>query len=120
MGAVQTMPGRLWPAAGQCWQHPSDSGGAAADGGQRTRPGRSPTSSSGDCTNADDLRRAGIEEATAAIICPADASNDADMRSILTVMAIETGPDSRLEPGDDAVVVAQSLGTLAPLKVDNG
>ena len=181
---------------------------------------------SGDCTNADDLRRAGIEEAMAAIICPADASNDADMRSILTVMAIETiapqvrtvveannpahvehfkrahadeivvtsriasrllarsslypgiagivtdivsggegselyrvtlpehyiglsvddlssrlrsdhnatllavgrdaasfvnpGPDFRLEPGDDAVVVAQSLGTLAPLKVDNG
>lgn len=181
---------------------------------------------SGDCTNADDLRRAGIEEAMAAIICPADASNDADMRSILTVMAIETiapqvrtvveannpahvehfkraradeivvtsriasrllarsslypgiagivtdivsggegselyrvtlpedyiglsvddlssrlrsdhnatllavgrdaasfvnpGPDFRLEPGDDAVVVAESLGTLAPLKVDNG
>ncbi|MCF6376203.1 NAD-binding protein [Nocardioides KLBMP 9356] len=180
----------------------------------------------GDCTNTDDLRRAGIDEAMAAIICPADASNDADMRSILTVMAIETiapqvrtvveannpahvehfkraradeivvtsrissrllarsslypgiagivtdivsggegselyrvalpddyvglsvddlssrlrrdhnatllavgrdsasyvnpGPDFRLQPGDDAVVVAESLGTLAPLKVDNG
>ena len=44
---------------------------------------------SGDITDADDLRRAGIEEAMAAIICPADASNDADMRSILCVMAIE-------------------------------
>lgn len=44
---------------------------------------------SGDVTNADDLRRAGIEEAMAAVVCPADASNEADMRSILTVMAIE-------------------------------
>ena len=41
-------------------------------------------------TNADDLRRAGIEEAMAAVVCPADASNEADMRSILTVMAIES------------------------------
>jgi voltage-gated potassium channel len=45
---------------------------------------------SGDCTNADDLRRAGIEDAMAAVVCPADASNEADMRSILTVMAIES------------------------------
>ena len=45
---------------------------------------------SGDVTNADDLRRAGIEEAMAAVVCPADASNEADMRSILTVMAIES------------------------------
>jgi voltage-gated potassium channel len=44
---------------------------------------------SGDITNAEDLRRAGIEDAMAAIICPADASNDADMRSILCVLAIE-------------------------------
>ena len=44
---------------------------------------------SGDITNAEDLQRAGIEEAMAAIICPADASNDADMRSILCVLAIE-------------------------------
>ena len=44
---------------------------------------------SGDVTDADDLRRAGIEEAMAAVVCPADASNEADMRSILTVMAIE-------------------------------
>jgi voltage-gated potassium channel len=44
----------------------------------------------GDVTAADDLKRAGIEEAMAAVVCPADASNEADMRSILTVMAIET------------------------------
>src|SRR5687767_2191921 len=43
----------------------------------------------GDITNAEDLRRAGIEEAMAAIICPADGGNDADMRSILCVLAIE-------------------------------
>ena len=43
----------------------------------------------GDTTNAEDLKRAGIEEAAAAIICPTDASNEADMRSILTVLAIE-------------------------------
>jgi voltage-gated potassium channel len=45
---------------------------------------------SGDITNADDLRRAGIEDAMAAVVCPADASNEADMRSILSVMAIES------------------------------
>ncbi|MGA9749277.1 MAG: NAD-binding protein [Nocardioides sp.] len=45
---------------------------------------------SGDTTSAEDLRRAGIEEAMAAVICPADPSNEADMRSILTVMAIES------------------------------
>lgn len=45
---------------------------------------------SGDITNAEDLRRAGIEEAMAAVVCPADPSNEADMRSILAVMAIES------------------------------
>jgi len=45
---------------------------------------------SGDITNVEDLRRAGIEEAMAAVVCPADASNEADMRSILCVMAIES------------------------------
>ena len=50
----------------------------------------------GDITDAEDLRRGGIEEAMAAIVCPADASNDADMRSILTCMAIEAiAPDVR-------------------------
>jgi voltage-gated potassium channel len=44
----------------------------------------------GDITRAEDLRRAGIEEAMAAVVCPVDSSNEADMRSILTVMAIES------------------------------
>ena len=44
----------------------------------------------GDCTQIEDLQRAGIEEAMAAVVVPADASNEADMRSILTVMAIES------------------------------
>ena len=45
---------------------------------------------SGDVTDVEDLKRAGIEEAMAAVVCPADASNEADMRSILVVMAIES------------------------------
>jgi voltage-gated potassium channel len=44
----------------------------------------------GDPTDDDDLRRAGIEDAQAAIVCPSDSTNDADMRSILTVMAIKS------------------------------
>jgi len=44
----------------------------------------------GDCTSADDLARAGIAEAAAAIVCPSAATNEADMRSILTVLAIES------------------------------
>jgi voltage-gated potassium channel len=44
----------------------------------------------GDITNAEDLNRAGIHEAMAAVVCPADNSNEADMRSILCVMAIES------------------------------
>ena len=43
----------------------------------------------GDATNVDDLKRAGIEEASAALIFPSEPTNDADMRSILTIMAIE-------------------------------
>jgi voltage-gated potassium channel len=45
---------------------------------------------SGDITTAHDLRRAGIEDAMAAVVCPIDGSNEADMKSILCVMAIET------------------------------
>jgi voltage-gated potassium channel len=45
---------------------------------------------SGDITRVADLKRAGIEEAMAAVICPADGSNEADMRSILCVMAVES------------------------------
>jgi voltage-gated potassium channel len=44
----------------------------------------------GDPANEADLTRAGIQQARSAIICPADASNEADMHSILTVLAIET------------------------------
>jgi voltage-gated potassium channel len=43
----------------------------------------------GDATSSEDLERAGIQEASAALIFPADSSDDADMRSILTIMAIE-------------------------------
>ena len=44
----------------------------------------------GDTTSAADLERAGIPDAAAAITCPSDGTNEADMRSILTVLAIET------------------------------
>jgi voltage-gated potassium channel len=44
----------------------------------------------GDITSTDDLERCGIREASSAIVFPADRSNEADMRSILAVMAIES------------------------------
>jgi voltage-gated potassium channel len=44
----------------------------------------------GDITSTDDLERCGIREASAAIVFPADRSNEADMRSILAIMAIES------------------------------
>ena len=43
----------------------------------------------GEPTNDDDLKRAGIEDASAALIFPRDATDDADMHSILTILAIE-------------------------------
>lgn len=50
----------------------------------------------GDITNTDDLDRCGIREASSAIVFPADRSDEADMRSILAVMAIESiAPDVR-------------------------
>ena len=50
----------------------------------------------GDATHADDLDRAGISTAQAAIVFPSDGSDAADMRSILVVMAIEAiAPDVR-------------------------
>jgi voltage-gated potassium channel len=50
----------------------------------------------GDPTNTADLLRAGIGEAAAALVFPSEPTNDADMRSILTVMAIESlAPDVR-------------------------
>lgn len=44
----------------------------------------------GDTANEADLDRAGIRSARSAIICPASPSDDADMHSILTVLAIES------------------------------
>jgi voltage-gated potassium channel len=44
----------------------------------------------GDITSTDDLERCGIREAQSAIVFPANRSNEADMRSILAVMAIES------------------------------
>ncbi len=43
----------------------------------------------GDPTDQSDLERAGIKEASAALVFPADPSDGADMRSILTIMAVE-------------------------------
>ncbi len=43
----------------------------------------------GDTTSAEDLERAGIREAASAVVFPSEPTNEADMRSILTVMAIE-------------------------------
>lgn len=44
----------------------------------------------GNPSNEADLKRAGIDNAQTAIVCPTDASNEADMASILTVLAIES------------------------------
>ncbi len=44
---------------------------------------------SGDPAEPTDLTRAGIEDAAAAVIFPADDSNESDMASILTIMAIK-------------------------------
>jgi voltage-gated potassium channel len=50
----------------------------------------------GGTSNESDLRRAGIEAAVAAVICPVDGTDQADMSSILTVLAIESiAPDVR-------------------------
>ncbi len=43
----------------------------------------------GDTTSSEDLKRAGIQEAAAALVFPAAPTNDADMHSILTLMAIQ-------------------------------
>src|SRR6185295_10345653 len=50
----------------------------------------------GDSTDSAALERAGIREAKAALIFPTVPSNEADMHSILTIMAIESmAPDVR-------------------------
>ena len=53
----------------------------------------------GDARAPQDLERAGIAEASAAIVCPVDGSNEADMRSILAVLAIETMAPGRAHGG---------------------
>ncbi len=50
----------------------------------------------GDATTKEDLERAGIGHASAAIICPTDPTDAADMRSLLIALAIESlAPDVR-------------------------
>jgi voltage-gated potassium channel len=44
----------------------------------------------GSTSHDPDLRRAGIEHASAAIVCPIDGTDQADMASILAVLAIES------------------------------
>jgi voltage-gated potassium channel len=57
----------------------------------------------GDITNTDDLERCGIRDASSAIVFPTDRTDEADMRSILAVMAIES-----LAPGVRTVVEANN------------
>ena len=50
----------------------------------------------GDATDAGDLERAGVADASAALIFPVDGSDEADMHSILAIMAIKSvGPGVR-------------------------
>ena len=44
----------------------------------------------GDATDAGDLERAGMTEASAALVFPVDGSDEADMHSILAIMAIKS------------------------------
>jgi voltage-gated potassium channel len=57
----------------------------------------------GDITSEEDLRRAGVAEASSAIVFPSQPTNEADMRSILCVMAIES-----VAPGVRTVVEANN------------
>jgi voltage-gated potassium channel len=57
----------------------------------------------GDITSEEDLRRAGVAEAASAIVFPSQPTNEADMRSILCVMAIEA-----VAPGVRTVVEANN------------
>ena len=63
----------------------------------------------GDITSTEDLMRAGIAEAESAVVFPSDRSNEADMRSILAVMAIES-----IAPNVRTVVEANN-----PMHVDH-
>jgi voltage-gated potassium channel len=44
----------------------------------------------GEITKTEDLTRAGIEDAAAAIVFPKDGTNESDMRSLVAVLAIES------------------------------
>src|SRR6188474_207319 len=63
----------------------------------------------GDITNTDDLERCGVADAHSAIVFPSDRSDEADMRSILAVMAIES-----IAPNVRTVVEANN-----PMHVDH-
>ena len=65
----------------------------------------------GDPANAADLERAGIRDASAAIVFPSQASDDADMRSILIVMTIKD-----IAPHVRAVVEAANPKNLEHLR----
>ena len=60
------------------------------DRGDRNPAGKGVYFVGGDAADPADLARAGIAEASAAIVLPADASDESDMRSILVVMVIES------------------------------
>ena len=63
----------------------------------------------GDITNTDDLDRAGIREASSAVVFPSDRSDEADMRSILAVMAIESiAPQSARAPQTKSITTKPS------------
>jgi voltage-gated potassium channel len=68
----------------------------------------------GDITSTDDLERTGLREAHAVIVFPADRSNEADMRSILAVMAIES-----IAPGVRTVVEANNPAHVAHFRRAN-
>jgi voltage-gated potassium channel len=65
----------------------------------------------GDPTVQEDLERAGIREAASAIVLPDDAADEADMRSILIVMAIK-----EMAPHVRAAVEASSPRNIPHLK----
>jgi voltage-gated potassium channel len=65
----------------------------------------------GDGANEEDLKRAGIDCARAAIVCPKDGSDDADMHSILTILAIES-----VAPGVRTVVEVNNPKHVAHFK----
>jgi voltage-gated potassium channel len=68
----------------------------------------------GSTSHEPDLRRAGIDAANAAIVCPVDGSDQADMASILTVLAIES-----IAPGVRTVVEVNNPDHVAHFRRAN-